>query len=463
MSKQPENYFLCGIGGSGMSALALLLRAQGHVVSGSDRAYDRGQSPEKFKSLQDNGITLFPQDGSGITADTGHLVVSSAVEDTIPDVRAALDKGIPVIKRAELLAALFNAVPISIGIGGTSGKTTVTAMTGHIFQKCGKAPTIVNGGLMLNFLDKKTHTPTNLVINDKKSDVFIAELDESDGSIALFTPCIAVLNNVTLDHKPLSELRPLFHDFVSKAGQGAVINLDDPEAAQLKAVHPQTVTYGIENINADLNAVNLKPSPTGMDFELDGQRVSLIVPGRHNVSNALAAIAAARLTGIPVKDAAQAMESFTGVHRRMEVVGTANDITVIDDFAHNPDKIAASLATLRAFPGRILAVFQSHGFGPTKLLRAGLVQAFAEGLGDDDILLMPEIYYAGGTADKVISARDIIEDVKTAGKQAQFFETRAEIIPFLTEEARPGDRIVIMGARDDTLTDFAAAILAHVR
>ncbi len=450
--------FLCGIGGSGMSALAYLLLQQGHRVCGSDRSHDCGESPEKFSQLEKSGVHLFPQDGSGLTADVDELIVSSAVEDTIPDVKSARAHHVPIRKRADILAGLFNKAKIGIGVGGTSGKSTVTGMVSVICHRAGVDPMVMNGGIMNDFAGEDSLG--NAVAGE--GDVFVTELDESDGSIALFRPAIAILTNITLDHKSMTELRALFGDYVAAATQGAVINCDDEEAAKMLEIHPQTVTYGIDNPEADLKA---DISGDGVVIVKDGIRgeqakLTLRVPGKHNISNALAALAAAGLAGVPLQDAVQALNHFTGIRRRFDIIGTAAGVTVIDDFAHNPDKIAATLATLKEATGRVMVIFQPHGFGPTRMMKNELVSSFVEGLGVDDLLLMPEIYYAGGSAAKDISSRDIVAAVDNAGTRALFLESRAAIQSFVHQNAVSGDRIIVMGARDDTLHDFAEDILS---
>jgi UDP-N-acetylmuramate--alanine ligase len=456
------DYFFCGVGGSGMSPLAAILHSQGLSVSGSDRSRDQGQTPEKFRQLETFGIRLFPQDGSGLVPGTGRLVVSSAIEDAIPDVQAARRLDIPIVKRAEVLAMLFSQRR-GIAIGGTSGKTTVTGMAGWLFTACGLDPAVVNGGVMLNF---SSEGPGNF--HAGKGEWFIAETDESDGSIALFTPDIAVLNNITLDHKPVEELRALFGDFVGKAVTGAVVNLDDREAAALIGANKNTIGFGIDHPHADLIATGIRMTEDGSAFELVDRRnggrasCSLNVPGRHNVSNALAATGAALLAGVSLDRAAAGLAGFKGIRRRLEKLGHVNGVTVIDDFAHNPDKIAATLETLTQTPGRLLVLFQPHGFGPMRMMRKELAEAFASGLRPDDILIMPEILYLGGTAKRDISSRDLIADVAAKDRQAFFAETREEAGQRLCVLARPGDRIVIMGARDDSLSDFGRDLLARI-
>lgn len=445
------SYFLCGIGGSGMSALARILSRRGCRVGGSDRNRDRGESPALFEALGAEGIALYPQDGSGVALYDA-LVVSTAVEETVPDVQAARLAGLPVFRRAEILAGLFNAAK-GIGIGGTSGKTTVCAMTAWIFTACGCDPVVVNGGVMRNFDDN---------VRAGEGAWFIAETDESDGSIACFSPEIAIVTNITLDHKPLEELRLLFDDFLRRARLGCVLNLEDPESAALAARFPAALTFGIDNPAATLNAVALRPGPDATRFRLGGTCIDLPIPGLHNVSNALAAIGAGVLAGLPVAVCAQALEGFRGTARRLERVGEAQGVTVIDDFAHNPDKIAASLRTLRASSGRLIVAFQLHGFGPARLLREGLVQTFARTLEPDDVLLMPEIFYAGGSARRDCSAQEIVQDVARTGKVAHFFSGREAMAEHITQIARSGDRIVVMGARDDTLTAFAQDLLKRI-
>jgi UDP-N-acetylmuramate--alanine ligase len=274
-----------------------------------------------------------------------------------------------------------------------------------------------------------------------------------------------VVNNISLDHKTMDELRTLFREFVSKS-RVAILNLDNPESAALTPAAAQAITYSFLNPNADLLAGNLSPTPDGISFDLisradaePAQRVELQVPGAHNVYNALAALAVAHALDISLQDSADALSRFTGIRRRLEIVGVTNGVTVIDDFAHNPDKIAATLATLHAFPGRLLILFQPHGFGPLKKMKAEFIEVFARDLAADDILFMPEPVYYGGTTDRSIGSEDIVKGVREGGRNAQAFATRAECGDKLLELARPRDRIIVMGARDDTLATFAAELL----
>jgi UDP-N-acetylmuramate--alanine ligase len=463
---QAKSYFFCGIGGSGMLPLACILRGQGFEVAGSDRSLDQGRIGDKFAFLERRGIALFPQDGSGLTGADQILVTSAAVEDSVPDVQSARRLGAEHLTRPQLLAQLFNAAPNAIGVAGTSGKSTVTGMIGWILKEAGLDPTVMNGAVMKNFVTEDAPFASALV---GSTDYFVSEVDESDGSIALYSPRIAVLNNITLDHKSMDELRTLFLGFVSKA-ETTVLNLDDGEARLLagEVDEERRLTFSLSDQEADYSASHLAEEPLGISFKVAELRtgesvpVRLQVPGRHNAANALAALAAVRAAGVDLRQAAAALGGFQGLRRRFEVVGTANGISVIDDFGHNPDKIGATLDTLHAFPGRLLVMFQPHGFGPLRAMGRELIACFADKLAPNDVLIMPDPVYYGGTVERSVGSGDIIAGVRAAGRQAEYLPERAACGARLADLARAGDRIVVMGARDDTLSQFAAGVLAKV-
>ncbi|WP_235562747.1 Mur ligase family protein [Brevundimonas sp. Root1423] len=410
-------------------------------------------------------MTLHPQDGSGVTRANQIVVATGAIEDTVPDIGAAKRAGARVVTRPELLSQLFNAAPASIGVAGTSGKSTITGMIAWILHQAGREPTVMNGAVMKNFADAD-HPFASALIGGP--DLFVSEVDESDGSIARYDPTVAVVSNISLDHKSMEELRDLFGGFTGRASK-AVLNLDNLETQALAQTLPgdKVITFALGEESATLNAHDLEPLPTGMRFnltELGGAPLPVIlnVPGAHNVANALAAIGAVRAIGVPLAEAVGALETFAGIRRRMEVVGTANGVTVIDDFAHNPDKIAATLKTLHAFDGRLLVLFQPHGFGPLKLMKHEFIDGFAGLLREDDVLLMPEPVYYGGTTDRSVGSEDIASGVRAAGRNAEALPTRDACGDRLIELARPGDRIIVMGARDDTLSVFAADLLGRL-
>lgn len=448
-----KSYFFCGIGGSGMLPLALIAKARGARVAGSDRSRDQGRSPDKFGWIEAQGIPLFPQDGSGI-AEGQIFVASAAVEDSVADAAMAKAWGLPRMTRAELNASFFNAATRGIGIGGTSGKSTVTAMTAWLLHSAGLAPTVMNGAVMRNFASDADPFTSALIGGAAN---YVSEVDESDGSIALYKPDIAVVTNISLDHKSLDELHALFGDFAARA-RTAILNADDPESAAL--ISDKSVTFGFAN-GATLRASDYAALADGCSFMLQvddaSHAVRLKMPGRHNVANALAALAVARAVGLPVDNAVAAIADFAGIARRYEVIGQANGITVIDDFAHNPDKVAATLAASAELPGRALFFFQPHGYGPLRQMGRELAASFAAGMRSEDRLWVCDPVYFGGTVDRSIGSAEFVSEI---GSRAAYLQTREACGDAILAAARSGDRIFVLGARDDTLTDFARNLLA---
>lgn len=458
-----KSYFFCGIGGSGMLPLAMIVQAQGATVAGSDRSLDQGRIADKFAWLQRHGVQLFPQDGSGITSPDQILVTSAAIEETVPDVQAARRIGAEQVTRPQLLAELFNDAPIGIAVGGTSGKSTVTGMIAWILYATGRDPVAMNGAIMKNFVTADMPFASALA---GIGSAFVSEVDESDGSIALYEPRIAVLTNISLDHKTMDELHDLFIAFLRKA-EVPILNLDDAETRALAnhLLAENRTTFSLIDESADYSASQIVEEPFAISFVVnhwdsaDSVKVRLQIPGRHNVSNALAAIAAVHACGIDVPTAASALAGFTGLRRRFELVGEKNGISVIDDFGHNPDKIAATLKTLHAFPGRLLILFQPHGYGPLKVMGQQLIDCFVRNLHEEDVLILPDPAYFGGTVDRSIGSADVVAGVTAAGRTAEHVPDRAAAGKRLQALARRGDRIVIMGARDDTLSSFAAEVV----
>jgi UDP-N-acetylmuramate--alanine ligase len=452
--------FFCGIGGSGMLPLASIVRSTGVRVAGSDRSLDAGRTGDKFDYLVSLGIKLFPQDGSGLEPGMT-LVTSAAVEDSIPDVIRARKLGLPHLTRPQFLARLLNGAHKSVAVGGTSGKSTVTAMTGWILHACHRQPTVMNGAVMKNFVTPSAPFASALVGDPE---LFVSEVDESDGSIALYRPSVAVVTNVTLDHKEMGELRQLFANFLDSADK-AIVNIDDPEARIIAESVPgeRLVSYGFDSPGAAFLGRDYRDTDTGAAFAVEaaGERaeVELQVPGRHNASNALAALAAAVQLGVRLPDAASALGRFEGIKRRLETVGSAAGVTVIDDFAHNPDKIDASLATLRWRDGRLLILFQPHGYGPLAKMGEELADSFARGMAPGDLLFLPDPVYHGGTVERSRGSDWLAAAIGERGGSARHIPERVAIGDALLGEARAGDRIVIMGARDDTLSEFAQDLL----
>ena len=452
-------YYFCGIGGIGMSSIAQYFALKGHQVFGSDRAFDLNNNLQMKEQLQKLGIKIFPQDASGVTDDIDCFVTSTAVEAKIPDVQKAIQLNLTIKRRAEMLAEILHSYT-GIAVGGTSGKTTITAMIGHILSVCGLSPTIINGGILINTY-KENESPSNFIMGN--GNFCVIESDESDGTIELYNPAISIVSNISLDHKPLEELRPLFKNFIERTQKGVVLNLDCSETSVFKNIHPNTLTFSCKNDSAaDLIATDITPTAKGIDFKVNGVLAHLQVMGKHNVENALAAVGAALLAGVDLEKSLQALASFKGTKRRLERIGTTNEITVFDDYAHNPEKISASLQTLHQDGHTLWAVFQPHGFTPTRLMKDEYIKSFASKTGPQDVLIFPEIFYQGGTVEKDISSKDLVDALKSKGKNAFFFEKRTDIPEFIANRAKTNDRVVVMGARDATLTDLAKDILKAI-
>ncbi len=458
-------FFFVGIGGSGMLPLAQILKGRGAQVAGSDRSRDQGRTPEKFRALEREGFVLCPQDGSGVRSPDQVVVASAAVEDSVPEIAHAAELGCLRLTRAELNSVLFNTSGAGIAVAGTSGKSTVTGMLGWILHRAGREPTVMNGAVMKNFVTAERPVASALVGG---RGLYVSEVDESDGSIALYRPAIGVLLNVSLDHMGMDQLRALFAAFLARS-RIAVINADNTEALALLPQAGQAMTFAITAPSAQIGVVSgsIAEGPTRQAALVidrhDGSEhaLRLPLPGRHNLSNALAAIAGAAAAGVPVAVAVAALETFAGLARRFDIVGTsASGVTVIDDFGHNPEKCAATLRTLKAHPGRVLAFFQPHGYGPLRQMGAELAETFARELGREDRVVFCDPVYFGGTVDRGAGSAPIVRLIEKAGGRADHVPERRAAGARLLELARPGDRIVVMGARDDTLSTFAAELLA---
>ncbi|MDG5751044.1 Mur ligase family protein [Qipengyuania sp. XHP0211] len=460
-------FFFCGIGGSGMQPLAQILKGRGCTVEGSDRSFDQGHTPEKFAALERQGFGLHPQDGSGIVSQDQILVASAAVEDTVPDAKRAKELGCLRLTRAELNSILFNTSGAGLAIAGTSGKSTVTGMLGWILHAVGREPTIMNGAVMKNFVSPERPFASAVVGGQS---LYVSEVDESDGSIALYRPAVGVLLNVSLDHKSMEELRQLFGDYLSRS-HISVINADDEEALALLPHAKEVITFGIEQEKAQIGIVPgtiaegpLRQAAMVVDRH-DGSEhaLRLNMPGRHNLSNALAAIAAAVAAGIPVANAVEALAGFEGLARRFDIVGTTvSAITVIDDFGHNPEKCAATLRTLKSHPGRVIAFFQPHGYGPLRQMGDELAETFARELDQGDLTIFSDPVYFGGTVDRSEGSERIVRLIEEHGGDTEYVPKRKAVADRIVSLARPGDRIVIMGARDDTLSEFARDLFARL-
>lgn len=447
MADKPLIHFT-GVGGAGMSALAQVHAMDGGPATGSDRDFDRGRGAGLKARLENLGVIVFPQDGSAVTRSTSLVVLSTAIEGDNADVAAAKARGVPLMHRSAFLARYVEGMR-TIAVTGTSGKSTVVAMIFEILEAAGRGPSVITGGALIA-LQKRGLTGNAW---RGESDLLVVEADESDGSLVNYKPAVGVFLNLTKDHLEVPALTEIFLKFRGNA-KTAIVSADDPALAGVRA----DATFGLSA--GDFRAERIELDAAGSRFEVKGARFALPAPGRHNVENAVAAIAACANEGVSLADCARGLAGFQGVARRFQSLGKARGVEVVDDFAHNPAKIAAALAAARLRGRRVLAVYQPHGFAPTRHLKNELIAAFAEGLRPEDRLWLPDIYYVGGTASKDISSRDVVDPLRAKGLGAFHVPDRAAIVPLIAAEAREGDLVIVMGARDPSLTDFAASVRA---
>ncbi|MCM1322683.1 MAG: Mur ligase family protein [Acetobacter sp.] len=449
----------CAIAGSGMSALAQILKYKNNDIYGSDRSFDQGKEQKNKYALENIGIKIFPQDGSMLDKDFSALYASTAVEDTVPDIKRAKELGIPVKRRSDLLAEIFSSYKYNVAVGGTSGKSTVTAMIGYILDKANLKPLVINGALLKNY--EETAGIPNIIFND--DEYCVIEADESDGSIEKYTPYISVVNNITLDHKSIDELKILFGDFIKRAKGGAVVNKDCLHSYDLQSINPQTVTFSIKDNSADFFAENITAVSNGTSYTFQEKTYKLKLIGKFNVLNAMCAAACCSLLGVKPETSCEILQSFLGTKRRLEVLGSKNNITIIDDFAHNPDKVAASMSALKSYNGRLLVMFQPHGFAPMRLMGKEIIDSFIKYMDSKDILMLPEIYFSGGSVTRDISSKDLANYARRHNIDARFFITRNELKQHILEIAQPNDRIILMGARDNSITDMGFELLEKLK
>ena len=443
-----------GIGGVGMSALAQLHAMGKDEVTGSDRLISKGYTDMAlWDYLKKLGVKLFPQDGSGIDEKTELVILSSAIEEDNPELQKARALHIPTMHRSELLAKHV-ATHRTIAVSGTSGKSTTTAMVYDILAFAGLQPSVITGAAILS-LQKEQGVFGN--VYKGTSDLLVIEADESDGSIVKYQPYLGLCLNLQKDHKEIEVLQGYFKEFVSHC-KTAIINAEE---TNLQAVAPNAKTFGLSY--GDIHPTEIKVDGFGSDFSIQGQPFRLQVPGLHNVANATAAVAAALELGVDLETCAKALHKFQGIARRFASIGSYDKIEVVDDFAHNPHKLAATIAAAHLRGKRVLAFYQPHAFTSIKLLTNEFVESFARSIGPNDHLWLTEVYYPGGTIPQGVSCRSVYEGLKARGVNVSYDGCREHLLAEMAAAAQPGDIMLVLGARDPTLTDFARKLLAALK
>ena len=394
---------LIGIGGVGMSALAQALLSLGRSVSGADRligSTDRAHWPPSLERLASLGVQIFPDDGSGVDASVSRIIVSTAIEEDNPGLAKAKMLGIPVVHRAAALAEALSPFKL-VAVAGTCGKSTVTAMLAHVLTACGLDPFAVNGAAVVGW---------NGSVRAGKGTFAVAEVDESDRSLTAFRPYAAIITNASADHYSKEEMDAVFDAFVK--------------------VVPGPVIDGRKG-----------------RYEADSS-----LPGAHNRQNAGLALAMAVALGADEAKAREALVSFPGVERRMQLVGTCSGAEVYDDYAHNPEKLQAMISTLQERQAKgVAVVWRPHGYGPLRKMMDALAAMFSKVLRRQDRLYLLPVYDAGGTADRSVNSDALAVRVK----DSIFVETPDEAVRLLKAHASAFGAIVMAGARDPGLPVMA--------
>ena len=452
------NPFFIGVAGAGMSAIAQYLQGIGQHVSGSDRFFKEGEYNETKEKLEAEGIKCFVQNGDGITNETDLVVVSAAIEDTVYEVQKAKQLNIPIIKRSELLALIADSKK-TIAIGGTSGKSTTTAMLFDILEYAGLEPSIISGAGLVSII--KDGKIGNAKVG--KGEWLVIEADESDGSIVQYKPEIGLVLNVDKDHKEIDVLMDVFTTFKNNSKK-FVVNQSHPLAAMLSQNKNQDfstddkISAGYVSKNFLQKGFTINFSVSNLPAGRQGYPFSIEAIGSHNMENALAATCIANQLGVGINTCAEALKNYEGIYRRNQVLGNKNGVWMIDDYAHNPVKCAAAIKACQPVAEKVIAWLQPHGYGPTKFLRDDFVKEISEALRPQDEIWMSEIFYAGGTTTKDISANDLINDIKATGKSAFFVDDRNNFLETVRPHFTNNCVLLLMGARDPSLEQFAKQV-----
>ena len=430
-----------GIGGSGMSGIAKVMAARGALVSGSDLS-DSGT----LDGLRAIGIKIFVGHDAGNIAGAELVVRSSAVNSDNSEIKAATEAGIEVLGRAAALSRLLVGKN-SIAVAGTHGKTTTTSMLTVALQSCGLDPSFAIGASIRNSGTNAHHG---------SGDIFVVEADESDGSFTSYNPDSAIITNIELDHvdnfADMESIDALFEDFAKTVKRNLVICSDDSGAERLiKKIRGSSlnlITYGTEgDPDLLLDRIHLGQRGSRARLVFRGRiwgELELVIPGRHNLLNAAAAIAMGHELGAPINALLAGLSKFTGARRRFEIRGTSNGITVVDDYGHHPTEVRATLETARNFvgTGRVLVIFQPHRFSRTQVFAT----EFAQELAKSDHVYLLEIYPAGETPIPGITSMSIA--TKMEKSQVTYEPSMPEVIAEVVKVAKPGDLIITLGAGD---------------
>ena len=430
-----ERVHIVGVGGVGMSALAQALLDSGVAVSGSDRLLARGGSTPVLCCLARQGAALFPQDGSGVDSGVSRVIISSAIESGNPELQRAAKLNIPVEHRAVALARVVEGHQL-VAVTGTCGKSSVTAMLGVILAGADFDPLVINGAAVTGWSAKGTRVGSVR----SGSGIAVIEADESDRSLMAFKPDHAIITNASADHFDLQETLTLFDVFRSRVKGHLVDGIGDvgmPEQVERDGWESRFVCQGV--------------------------RCTVPLPGLHNVYNAAHAVRMALALGAAEEQVVSALAAFKGIERRLQLIGYCNGAAVVDDYAHNPEKLKAAWQTLKSvFPGGLCALWRPHGYGPLRKMMDDLVEMFAGVCGVEDTLLLLPVYDAGGTAVRDVSSEDLASKLTAKGVKVELIKN-LQVAELRMRELSFGMGVLVcFGARDPRLPQLAAKLAGGI-
>jgi len=434
-----------------MSAIASFMADRGHRIIGSDRSFDRDTDYPLYVILKNKGITIVPHDGSGIDSSLDLAIFSTAVEDTQPEVTKARELGIPMRIRPQFLSEIASGFQ-TVAVTGTSGKSTISGMLAFVMNKLGLEPNFIGGGRVKQF--KSPSNAGNSLTGS--SDLLIIEACESDDSITHYNPVHSIIANLSLDHNSIEKTAEMFES-LSRNTRGMVIYNGDDE--NLRRCHFDKATRFSINTPSQYQAKAIDYYPLRTTFSLHNVKFTLSIPGQYNLYNALSCITFLSEIGIPLKDIEGVLHSFSGLDRRFDIHLNSKKYLVIDDYAHNPNKISSLMGSIKTFRHGVCYIFQPHGFGPTRFMKQEYIDVFIKNLREEDHLILLPIYDAGGTALRDISSEDLSYTIEEAGKSVEVLHERS----LLYNRIKAWDTFVVFGARDETLADFAREIALRLK
>jgi UDP-N-acetylmuramate--alanine ligase len=451
MQKRPKKIFFSGIGGSGVSALACFVKDQGKDVRGSDRAFDINTEHPLYKLLRAKGIEIFPHDGSGIDRDVEHVVFSTAVEKNHPDLVKAHHLGIPLISRPDFLAQLVSSYK-TIAVAGTNGKSTTSGMLAYVMDGLSMHPGFIGGGRVKQFHNPVC--PGNALYGT--SDLMVIEACEADGTIVNYHPAYSIITSLSFDHHSVEETAHMFHALLHHTDKLVITNSDDKNLNQ-HAIEGH-IQFSIDN-ESDYKAESITYRPMSTYFTVQDTEFTINLPGKHNLYNALSCISILSQLGVPLRSIASVLPDFSGIERRFDVHLNDRKGIVIDDYAHNPSKIAALMETVKEISSSVCYIFQPHGFSPTRLMKDGYVNTFITHLRQKDHLILLPIFYQGGTVAQDISSDTLAHEIQSAGRSVEVLNDRASVFTRIEQ----WKCFVVFGARDESLNILAQTIAEKLK